>query len=330
MEKTMQAYVLEGSAEAPQGSVTTFETANLPEGEVTVKVEYSSVNYKDAMINVGAGKMVRKFPHIPGIDFSGEVISDATGRLQPGDKVTLSGHEVGLGHFGGYAQFARVPAAWVVKLPAGLNTLEASALGTAGFTAMLGLMALERNGLTPGAGPVLITGATGGVGSTAVDIFARAGYTVAASSGKADMAEFLRKLGAERVLAREEVQEDSGRVLLKEEWAGGLDQVGGPTLEYLLRATRTGGSVAATGMVHSHTLSTTVYPFILRGVSLLGVDSQHCPMEVREAAWAKLGGKLKPKFLSEIAREIPLADLPGALKEILAGGARGRYVVKMP
>lgn len=330
MKDSMKAYVLDGSVEEMKGAVREIDTAELPAGDVTIKVEYSSINFKDAMVNAGVGRMVRKFPHVPGIDFSGEVVEDSTGRLSPGDKVSLSGHEVGLGHFGGYAQFARVPVDWVVKLPEGLDTFEASALGTAGLTAMLGLLALERNGVRPEQGEVLVSGASGGVGSTAVDILARAGYSVVAGTGKAEQHEMLLRLGAARCIAREEMADDSGKVLLKEGWAAAIDQVGGATLEFILRTTRKGGSVALTGNVGGNAFSSTVLPFILRGVNLLGMDSQNCPMALREEAWAKLAGGLKPKFLTEIARPIPLEALPEKLPEILAGGARGRYVVEIP
>ncbi len=330
MRDTMQAYVLDGTTDDFAGAVRSIDTAELPEGEVTIKVAYSSINFKDAMVNAGLGKMVRTFPHVPGIDLSGVVLEDTSGRFKEGDEVSLTGHEVGLGHFGGYAQYARMPADWVVKLPQGLSLFEASALGTAGFTAMLAVMALERNGLRPEHGPVLVSGATGGVGITAVDMLARGGYTVAAGTGKADMHGLLGKLGASRFVSREEMLDDSPKVLLKEEWAGAIDQVGGKTLEYILRTTSTGGPVALTGNVGGNAFSTTVLPFILRGVNLLGVDSQRCPMPLREQAWSRLAGDLKPQFLSEISQVIALEALPEKLKEILAGGAKGRFVVKMP
>ncbi|MEE8436094.1 MAG: zinc-binding dehydrogenase [bacterium] len=227
---------------------------------------------------------------------------------------------------------ARVPlnqAGWVVPLPDGLSLEEAMVLGTAGFTAMLSELALERNGLRPEQGPVLVTGATGGVGSTAIGILARTGYQVTASSGKPDMKDFLTKLGAGEILSREDVVDESPKVMIKEQWAGAVDTTGGGTLEYLLRTVKTGGGVALSGMVHGHAFSTTVYPFILRGVNLLGIDSVNCPMEPRLEAWARLAGELKPANLGDIARMIALDDLPGKLKEILDGGARGRYVLKL-
>ena len=272
MKETMQAYVLEGTVDEVKGSVQSFPTSQLPQDDVVIKVEYSSINFKDSMVNKGLGRMVRTFPHVPGIDLSGTVEEDHSGRFSPGDKVSVTGYETGLGHFGGYGEYARVPADWVVKLPSGLDTFEASALGTAGFTAMLGVMALERNGLKPDQGPVLVTGAGGGVGSIGVELLAQAGFSVTAGTGKPDMHDLLSQLGAKNFLTREEMVDESNKVLLREEWAGALDQVGGTTMEYLLRTTKTGGSVAVTGNVKDNAFSTTVLPFILRGVNLLGIE----------------------------------------------------------
>ena len=329
MKESIRAYVLEGSADSVTGRLREFPAENLPAGDVTIRVTYSSINFKDAMITAGVGKMIRKFPHIPGVDLAGEVVSDGTGKFKAGQKVLVTGYDLGVAWFGGYAEFARVPAGWVVPLPQGLTDWEAMALGTAGFTAMLAVMAMERNGLKPSRGPVLVTGATGGVGSIAVDILAGAGYTVAASSGKPDMRPFLEKLGARQILTREEVVDASPKVLLKETWAGAVDSAGGDTLSYILRATQTGGSVALCGLVHGNQLNATVYPFILRGVNLLGIDSVNAPMDERLEAWRRLAGPNKPRFLREIGRTIGTDDLARCLKEILAGGARGRYVVQL-
>jgi putative YhdH/YhfP family quinone oxidoreductase len=329
MKDQIRAYVLEGTPDAPQGGLKTLPSASLPPGEVTVQVHYSGINYKDAMVAAGAGKMVRKFPHIPGIDLAGVVESDSTGKFKAGASILVTGHDLGIGAWGGYAEAARVPSAWVVPLPPGLSLKEAATIGTAGFTAMLSVMALERNGLKPSQGPVLVTGATGGVGSIAVDILARAGYTVAVSSGKPDMKEFLQKLGASQILTREEVTDTSGKVLLKEQWAGAVDNAGGATLEYLMRTVKGWGSVALTGLVNSPQFTGTVYPFILRGVNLLGIDSVNCPMDVRLEAWRLLSGSRKPRHLDDIAHVIGMDELPAKLKEILGGGARGRYVLKV-
>jgi putative YhdH/YhfP family quinone oxidoreductase len=273
--------------------------------------------------------MVRKFPHIPGVDLAGTVESDSTGKFKVGTSVLVTGYDLGIGAWGGYAENARVPSAWVVPLPPGLNAKDAATLGTAGFTAMLAVMALERNGLKPSQGPVMVTGATGGVGSIAVDILARAGYTVAVSSGKPDMKEFLTKLGASQILKREEVTDASGKVMLKEQWAGAVDNAGGTTLEYLLRTVKGGGSVALTGLVNNAQFSGTVYPFILRGVNLLGIDSVNCPMDIRLEAWRLLASSRKPRHLDDIAHVIGMDELPAKLKDILGGNARGRYVLKV-
>jgi acrylyl-CoA reductase (NADPH) len=329
MKDQIRAYVLDGTADAVQGAVKTLPSANLPVGDVTVKVEFSGINYKDAMISAGVGKMVRKFPHIPGVDLTGTIDSDATGKFKAGAPVLVTGYDLGVAAWGGYAEYARVPAAWVVPLPQGLSAQEAATLGTAGFTAMLAVLALERNGLKPSQGPVLVTGATGGVGSIAVDILARSGYTVAVSSGKPEAKDFLTKLGASQILTRQEVTDASGKVMLKEQWAGAVDNAGGATLEYLLRSVKGWGSVALTGLVHSANFAGTVYPFILRGVNLLGIDSVNCPMDVRLEAWRLLAGPRKPRHLDDIAHVIGLDELPAKLKEILGGGAKGRYVLRL-
>lgn len=329
MKESIRAYVLEGNAEKMSGRLREFPAANLPAGDVTIRVTYSSINYKDAMIAGGVGRMIRNFPHIPGVDLAGEVREDRGGQFKPGQRVLVTGYDLGVGWFGGYAEIAKVPPQWVVPLPNEITDWEAMALGTAGFTAMLALMAMERNGLEPARGAVLVTGATGGVGSIAVAILAGAGYQVAASSGKSDMRPFLEKLGASQILTREEVVDSSPKVLLKETWAGAVDNAGGDTLAYLLRTAKAGGSVALCGLVHGNQLSATVYPFILRGVNLLGIDSVNCPMDLRREAWHRLAGPNKPRFLREIGRTIGLDDLPRCLEEILAGGARGRYVVQL-
>jgi putative YhdH/YhfP family quinone oxidoreductase len=329
MKEQIRANVLDGTPDAVHGGLKTIPSASLPSGEVTIQVHFSGINYKDAMVAAGAGKMVRKFPHVPGIDLAGTVESDSTGKFKSGTPVLVTGYDLGIGAWGGYAELARVPAGWVVPLPPGLALKEAATLGTAGFTAMLAVMALERNGLKPAQGPVLVTGATGGVGSIAVDILARAGYTVAVSSGKPDMKEFLTKLGASQILSRADVTDASGKVMLKEQWAGAVDNAGGTTLEYLLRTVKGWGSVALTGLVSSPQFSASVYPFILRGVNLLGIDSVNCPMEVRLEAWRLLAGARKPRHLDDIAHPIGMDDLSAKLKEILAGNARGRYVLKV-
>lgn len=329
MKEQIRAYLLEGTPDAVHGAVKSIPSASLPPGEVTLQVLYSGINFKDAMIAAGVGKMVRKFPHVPGVDLSGTVESDSSGRFKPGAQVLVTGYDLGVGAWGGYAEAARVPSDWVVPLPPGLSLKDAATLGTAGFTAMLAVLALERNGLNPSQGPVLVTGATGGVGSIAVDLLARSGYTVAVSSGKPDMKEFLTKLGASQILTREQVTDASGKVMLNTQWAGAVDNAGGTTLEYLLRTVKGWGSVALTGLVSSPQFNATVYPFILRGVNLLGIDSVNCPMERRLEAWRLLAGTRKPRHLEDIAHVIGMDDLPAKLKEILSGNARGRYVLKV-
>jgi putative YhdH/YhfP family quinone oxidoreductase len=251
-------------------------------------------------------------------------------RFRPGDAVVATSYEIGVAHFGGFAEYARIPAAWTVKLPEGLTPYEAMAIGTAGFTAAMSLQRLEENGLRPGNGPVLVTGATGGVGSTAVDILAGAGYTVAASTGKESEHEFLRSLGAGEILTREEVSAQSDRPLERERWAGAVDPVGGDTLAYILRTLKLSGAVASSGLTGGSALHTTVMPFILRGVSLLGIDSAAYPMPARARLWQRLATDLKPRSLTQtIARAVSLDELPGVLQTILRGGSRGRVVVRL-
>jgi len=267
---------------------------------------------------------------VPGVDLAGTVTESSDGRFRAGDEVLITGYDLGVAHFGGFAQFARVPADWVVKLPPGLTQREAMALGTAGFTAALSVQRLEENGLRPGNGPVLVSGATGGVGSTAVGMLAGLGYQVAASTGKASEHAFLQHLGATEILSREEVAAESNRPLERERWAAGVDPVGGSTLAYMLRTTKYGGSVASSGLTGGSTLSTSVFPFILRGVNLLGIESVTCPMPRRLALWQRLATDLKPRGLSDsIAHEVTLDGLPEVLASILKGDVRGRAVVRL-
>jgi acrylyl-CoA reductase (NADPH) len=302
---------------------------DLPEGDVTVRVAFSSVNYKDALAVSPKGRVAKGYPLVPGIDLAGEVI-EGTGDLRPGAEVLVHGHDLGVGHHGGFAEFARVPADWVVPLPDGLSARDAMALGTAGFTAGLSVVRLEEHGLTAEDGPVLVLGATGGVGSTAVAILAARGYEVAAATGKADEADFLNSLGASEILSREETSAAPERPMDKTRWAGVVDPVGGAATAYALRTTRYGGAVALSGLTGGTDVQTTVFPFILRGVSLLGIDSVATPPDVRREVWTRLAGDLRPKGLEEqITREISLDDLDPFLDEVLAGRARGRTVVRV-
>jgi putative YhdH/YhfP family quinone oxidoreductase len=306
---------------------------DLPDGEVTVRVAWSSVNYKDALAVSPKGRVAKGYPLVPGIDLAGEVIAaDGAAGVSPGDTVLAHGHEIGVGQHGGYAEVARVPADWVVPLPDGLSARDAMALGTAGFTAALSVVRLEENGLSPddAGAPVLVLGATGGVGSVAVAILAARGYEVHAATGKASEADFLRSLGASEVLSREETSAESDRPMDKQRWAAVVDPVGGAATAFALRTTRYGGSVALSGLTGGTSLATTVFPFILRGVSLLGIDSVETPGDVRREVWRRLGSDLRPNGLEDqISREIGLDDLDPFLDEVLAGKAKGRTVVRI-
>jgi acrylyl-CoA reductase (NADPH) len=305
---------------------------DLPDGDVTVRVGWSSVNYKDALAVSAKGRVAKTYPLVPGIDLAGEVIAGGGDGVEAGRAVIVHGHDLGVGHHGGFAEIARVPADWVVPLPDGMSSRDAMALGTAGFTAALSVVRLEANGLSPegAGGPVLVLGATGGVGSVAVAILAARGYEVHAATGKADEADFLRALGVSEVLSREETSGESDRPMEKQRWAAVVDPVGGAATAYALRTTRYGGAVALSGLTGGTNLATTVFPFILRGVSLLGIDSVETPSDVRRTVWERLAGDLRPKGLEDqITREIALDDLDPFLDEVLAGKAKGRTVVRV-
>lgn len=305
-----------------------FTTADLPAEGVLIKVAYSSINYKDALaITPGAG-VVREYPIVPGIDVVGEVVEDAHG-FRAGELVVAHGLDIGTGRHGGYAEYARVPEDAVAKLE-GLTAREAAAIGTAGFTAALSVDALQRHGVSPADGPILVTGASGGVGSVSVDLLAKAGYTVVASSGKSDAAGLLTNLGASSVIGRVPADPEAKiRPLGRQEWAGAIDCVGGKTLAYVLSSINYGGAVAASGLTGGVSLPTTVMPFILRGVSLLGIDSVLLPTDRRREIWKRLGTDLKPAHLDDLVNEIPLADVDGALAQIGRGAATGRGVVRV-
>jgi acrylyl-CoA reductase (NADPH) len=325
-----RALVAEQDGDDVRRSLRELAADDLPEGDVTVRVGWSSVNYKDALAVSPKGRVARGYPLVPGIDLAGEVIAADAGDVKPGDQVIVHGHDLGVAHHGGFAECARVPGAWVVPLPDGLTARDAMALGTAGFTAALSIVRLEEHGLSPGDGPVLVLGATGGVGSTAVGILAARGYEVHASTGKADEADFLRGLGASEILSREETSAESRRPMEKQRWAGVVDPVGGAALAYALRTLRYGGAVASSGLTGGTDLQTTVFPFILRGVSLLGVDSVDTPMDVRRRVWERLADDLRPRGLADqITREIALEDVDALLDDVLAGKARGRTVVRV-
>lgn len=325
-----RALVVRKSDEDFSVGIESCEESFLPEGEVTIRVEWSSVNYKDGLACTPNGRVVRSYPMVPGVDLAGVVEASTDARFSPGDPVVVTGYDVGVAHHGGFAELARIPADWVMPLPAGLTTKEAMAIGTAGFTAALSVVALEEHGLQPSNGPVIVTGATGGVGSTAVSILAQLGYTVAGSTGKAAEHAFLRDLGASEILSREEVSAESKRPLESERWAAAVDPVGGATTAYLLRTMKYGGAIALSGLTGGSTLNTTVFPLILRNVSLLGIDSVACPMERRAAVWARLGSDLKPHgLLDSIAVETDLDGVQAVAADILQGKIRGRTLVRL-
>lgn len=322
-----KAILLEESDGKVSSKLTELEEAQLPEGDVTVAVEYSTLNYKDGMVLNGLGRLVRHYPHVPGVDFAGTVEESSHPDYKPGDKVILTGWRVGEQHWGGYAEKARVKGDWLVPLPEGLTTRRAMAIGTAGFTAMLAVMALEAHGVAPEKGEVLVTGAAGGVGSVAVAVLAKRGYQVAASTGRAETHAYLKDLGATTIIDREEIAEPSGRPLDKERWQGCIDAVGGATLACVLPQLAYRGSVASVGLAGGNKLETTVIPFLLRGVNLLGIDSVLSPPPERREAWQRLVRELPMEKLDEMINEATLAELPQLGSDILKGRVRGRVVV---
>ncbi|MDJ0609938.1 MAG: MDR family oxidoreductase [Kiloniellales bacterium] len=322
-----KALLLEESDGKVSSSIQELDDSRLPEGDVTVAVEHSTLNYKDGMVLNGIGRLVRSYPHVPGIDFSGQVLDSQHPDFKPGDAVVLTGWRVGEMHWGGYAEKARVKGDWLVRLPDALSTRQAMAIGTAGFTAMLAVLALEKHGVTPDSGPVLVTGAAGGVGSIAVSILAKLGYDVAASTGRSETHDYLRSLGAKTLVDRNELSEAPTRPLDKERWAGCIDSVGGTTLSHVLTQMAYRGSVAAVGLAGGSKLDATVIPFLLRGVNLLGIDSVMCPKDERLVAWQRLVTDLPLEKLESTTQDASLSDLPGLAEAILKGQIRGRVVV---
>ncbi|GAB4121908.1 MAG: MDR family oxidoreductase [Sideroxydans sp.] len=312
-----------------QGRFAELTLDELDPGEVLIRVNFSSVNYKDALAVTGKGRVIRRFPCIGGIDLAGVVEDSSDARFKPGEAVLATGYELGVAHDGGFARYARVPADWVVPLPAGLSLFEAMALGTAGFTAALAIHRLEQNELTPDKGKVIVTGATGGVGSLALQMLAQLGYHVVALTGKESEQDYLRSLGAEEVLLRGSVDMKSARPLEKGMWAGALDAVGGDTLAWLTRTMQQEGAIASFGNAGGVELHTTVFPFILRGVKLLGVDSAATAMPLRGLLWQRLAGELKPQALTRIAYRITMDDLPATCAALIEGRARGRAVLEI-
>ncbi|MEK4510407.1 acryloyl-CoA reductase [Paenibacillus anaericanus] len=330
MEELFRAFRVHQDDLGFRAGIDQISLTDLPEGEVTVRVHYSSVNYKDGLASTEEGKIVKSFPFIPGIDLAGEVVDSRDDRFQSGDLVLCTGYGLGVTHEGGYAEVARVPADWLVSLPEGLTPLEAMAIGTAGFTAALSVERLLANGLTPESGPVLVTGATGGVGSMAVAILGKLGYEVTAATGKSDMQDKLLGLGAQNVISREDISQGSRGVLGKELWAAVIDPVGGATTGELLKSVKYGGSIALSGLTGGGKFDTSVFPFILRGVNLLGIDSVFCPAPLRLKLWQQLAGDWKPVTALEDAVTVyELDGLPVALSTILGGKAVGRQVISL-
>ena len=325
---TFRAIVIEKSAAGQDVRLAEFDEKDLMEGDVTVAVDWSTVNYKDGLALTGKAPVVRRFPMIPGIDFAGTIESSSHPAWKAGDKVILNGWGLGETHLGAYAERARVKGGWLVRLPGTMSARDAMAIGTAGYTAMLAVMALQRAGVTPSRGPVVVTGAAGGVGSVAIAILAKLGYAVTASTGRPSETDYLKGLGATDIIDRKELS-GSPRALGKERWAGGIDAVGSTTLANVLSTTRYGGAVAACGLAGGMDLPTSVAPFILRGVSLIGIDSVMCPMELRQQAWRRLETELDRGKIAAMTSEIDLANVIEAGARIVDGQVRGRIVVKV-
>jgi acrylyl-CoA reductase (NADPH) len=315
----------EGGKVVPQ--LESLDEARLPAGEVTVRVEYSTLNYKDGMILQGIGRLVRQYPHVPGIDFAGTVEASESAEYKPGDPVILTGWRVGEVHWGGFAEKARVPASFLVPRPPALSARQTMAIGTAGFTAMLAVIALERHGLTPAGGDVLVTGAAGGVGSVAVSLLSALGYRVAAGTGRPELRDYLESLGAAELVERAALAAKPTRPLDRERWAGAVDAVGGNTLATILTQLRYRASVAACGLAGGSDLPASVIPFLLRGVNLLGIDSVMCPRDERIAAWQRLARDLPLDRLDQLTKQVPLSQLPELAPQILNGDVKGRIVV---
>jgi len=326
----MKAILIDKDGEGKvSASLKDIDRSDLPEGDVIVSVDYSTINYKDGLVLNGLGGLVRNYPHVPGIDFSGTVAESQSDQFKVGDKVVLTGWRVGETHWGGYAHEASVKSDWLVALPAGLTTRQAMAIGTAGMAAMLGILALEKAGLDKNAGPVLVTGAAGGVGSIACALLAATGYDVEAVTGRESSAEHLKSLGVNTITARSDVETPNGKPLNKERWAGCVDSVGGGMLANILTQMQYGSSVAAIGLAGGAALDTTVIPFLLRGVNLLGIDSVMCPGELRATAWQRLADDLPLDTLESMTSEVALAEVPDLGQRILSGQIQGRTVVKI-
>jgi acrylyl-CoA reductase (NADPH) len=329
MTDSFRCFLVRKVADRVEAGVEQRPLRELPAGDVLIRVAFSSLNYKDAMAATGHPGIVKSFPHVPGIDAAGTVAESDSPRFKPGDEVFSTGHGLGAEHWGGWAEYIRVPADWVLPRPAGLSLAEAMTLGTAGFTAAQGVVALRENGITPEKGEVVVTGATGGVGTIAIMLLAKLGYRVVAITGKQQQHERLKQLGAARIVGREELTDESTRPLLSAKYAGGIDTVGGIMLATLIRSLQHRGCVANCGLVGGADLPLTVYPFILRGVRLSGIDSAWCPEDQRAEIWKHLSGDWKPEGLESLASFCGLDDVEAEVQRILEGGASGRVVVRL-
>ncbi|MFD2925047.1 acryloyl-CoA reductase [Halobacillus naozhouensis] len=324
------AFYIDQSNGKTKADIKTISTDDLPSSEVLIKVHYSSVNYKDGMVSTPGNPMVKDYPIIPGIDLAGIVVQSQDDRFKEGDAVIATSYEIGVSHHGGYSEYASIPGEWIVPLPDKLTLEEAMIYGTAGFTAALSIHKLEKNGLIPGDGPVLVTGATGGVGSMAIAMLAKRGYEVEASTGSIEHKDYLLDLGAGSVISREDVYDGKLRALGKQRWVAAVDPVGGEPLASLLSQLQYNGAAAVSGLTAGTNIPTQVYPFILRGINLLGIDSVYCPMETRKEIWNRLAGDLKINdTFNRIKEVISLEQVPETLTKILEGKTRGRTIVKL-
>lgn len=324
-----KAFLIEEAEEGVTSSFKTIDTADLDPGEVLIKTAYSSVNFKDALAATGAGKIIRRFPCVGGIDLSGVVVESSSDEFKVGQEVIATSYDIGVAHHGGYAEYCRVPAKWVVPMPAGLDLFSSMALGTAGFTAGLAVERMEHNGLNPDAGPVLVNGATGGVGGIAIDILSALGYDVTAMTGKPDQSDYLKSLGAAEILDTASLDLAKIRPLGRETWAGVVDNLGGDILSWLASTVKVGGAIASIGLAASFKFNTTVMPYILRGVTLAGIDSVNAEMEVRRKVWGRLATDMKPKNLDKIVTTVAFDDLPATFEAVMQAKMRGRSVVKI-
>ncbi len=330
MPDSFRAFVVTKTAEQFQLGIQRLNQSDLPQGDVLIQVAYAAMNYKDALVCIPNGNVARTYPLVPGLELTGTVVQSTDPRFQPGDAVVASdfGRTQGVSRHGGYSEYARVPGDFISPLPAGVDGKQGLVL-SAGITVAMGLRQLEKNGLTPEKGPVLVTGATGGVGSLAVRLLSRRGYTVAASTGKSDAEDYLRQLGASEILSRAETEAESARPLEAERWAGSIDTVGGATLAYLMRTTKKGGGIAAVGVAGGAAFEATVYPFILRGVMVLGIDMPSTPREVRQDLWEEVIQEANLASLGDVmVTEAALEDIPSVTQAMLAGQTRGRILVR--